>query len=118
MFFVKSDFQESGGTFSANLKVDGAGRTACRVYATSGMVAKTPYRIDFAYTTSDNGWLQPAALSASSAMPGLAGMPARPKTAVSVSQPAPRMASEAGRPCGFLSRVSACVLTMCGSTFS
>lgn len=65
MFFVDTDFVEVDGTFSANIKSDGAGRIVCKVYATSGCVLGTPYRVAYAYTTSGNGWLQPHVLDAS-----------------------------------------------------
>lgn len=71
MFFVSTDFQEGGGTFSAQLRADGS-RVLVKVYATSGCVTGTPYRIDYAYTTSGNGWLQPHALTASAI--GLVGI--------------------------------------------
>ena len=52
MFFVGTDFIESGGTFSANIKSDGAGRILAKVYATSGMLIKSPYMVGPCYATS------------------------------------------------------------------
>jgi len=59
MFFVGTDYFESGGTYSATLKSDGAGRVLCKVYATSGMLAKSVYHIGQFYTTDGAYWLQP-----------------------------------------------------------
>jgi len=75
MFFVNSDFHEDGATFSANIKSGGDGKVFVKVYATSGMVAKSPYRIDYGYTTNTGAvWLQPQAL-ATNPMVGLIGIP-------------------------------------------
>jgi len=51
MFFVGSDFFESGGTYSATIKSDGAGRVLAYVYATSGWTAKRAYAIGPCYAT-------------------------------------------------------------------
>jgi len=71
-FFVDSDFLESDGTFSANLKSDGAGQILCKVYVSSGCVINTPYIVDYRYTTSGAGWLTATGLAAS--MRGLLGV--------------------------------------------
>jgi len=74
MFFVNSDFIEGEATFAANLKSGGDGKVLVEVYATSGMVAKSPYRIDYGYTTNTGGrWLQPQAM-ATNPMVGLIGV--------------------------------------------
>lgn len=66
MFFVDSDFHEADGTFSANLKSDGAGAMAVKVYATSGCVVKNPYFVSYGYTTNTSAlWLQATAIGAS-----------------------------------------------------
>jgi hypothetical protein len=72
MFFVGTDFAESGGTFSANIKSDGAGRILAKVYATSGMLTKTGYLLNYQYTTSDNGWFQPMAAGSNYGLFGIA----------------------------------------------
>ena len=76
MFFVDSDFFEGDGadaTFSARLKSGGNGKILVQVYATSGMVAKSPYRVDYGYTTSGNGWFIPQSM-ATNPMAGLIGV--------------------------------------------
>ena len=64
MFFIGSDFTEGDGadaTFAARMKSGGNGKVLVEVYCTSGMVAATPYRLDYVYTTESAGamWLQP-----------------------------------------------------------
>ena len=61
MFFVGTDMFEDS-TLTANIKSDGAGRVLAKVYATSGMVTRTAYHIDLAYTTNTGAglsWFQP-----------------------------------------------------------
>jgi len=66
MFFVDSDFRESGGTFSVTLKSNGAGAIAVKVYASSGCVVKNPYFVSYGYTTNTSGlWFQATAIGAS-----------------------------------------------------
>lgn len=71
MFFVNSDFYEDG-TFAANLKSDGGGAIAVKVYATSGCVAKTPYWVTYRYPESGSHYMQATGLNAS--VKGLIGV--------------------------------------------
>jgi len=72
MFFTGTDYVESGGTFSANLKSGGDGRILCKVYATSGWLAKTLQHVSYNYTTSDNTWFQPKAVGSGKGLVGIA----------------------------------------------
>lgn len=71
MFFTGTDFFESGGTYSATIKSDGAGRILCYVYATSGMLTKTAYHIGQFYTTSGTCWLQPYTVGSKTGLVGI-----------------------------------------------
>ncbi len=71
MFFIDSDFSEGDGalaTFHAAMKSGGNGSVWVEVYATSGMVSKTPYICEYNYTTSGNGWFQPSVIATNPAV--------------------------------------------------
>lgn len=72
MFFTGTDFIESGGTFSATIKSDGAGRVLAYVYATSGMLAKSIYHVGQFYATSGTPWLQPYTIGSKTGLVGIA----------------------------------------------
>jgi hypothetical protein len=77
MFFTGTDNFEGDGasaTFHAVIKSGTNGKQWVRVYATSGCVDQVPYICRYNYTTSGNGWFQPAALATNPAA-GLLGIP-------------------------------------------
>lgn len=72
MFFAGTDHFESGGSYSATIKSDNAGRILAYVYATSGMLTKTLYHIGQFYTTDGSCWLQPYTVGSKTGLVGIA----------------------------------------------
>jgi len=71
MFFVGTDYFESGGTYSATIKSDGAGRILAYTYATSGMLTKTAYHVGQFYSTTGSPWFQPYAVGSKTGLVGI-----------------------------------------------
>ena len=76
MFFTGTDMFEGDGaaaTFHSLIKSAGNGKVVAKVYASSNLVAKTPYMVRPYYSTADANWFQATELSASGV--GLVGIP-------------------------------------------
>ena len=76
MFFTGTDMFEGDGaaaTFHSVIKSAGNGKVVAKVYASSNLVAKTPYIVRMFYATGATQWLQATELTTSHI--GLVGIP-------------------------------------------
>ena len=76
MFFTGTDMFEGDGaaaTFHSVIKSGGNGLVLAKVYASSNLVAKTPYNVKIGYATGGANWFQATEPTASNI--GLIGIP-------------------------------------------
>ena len=76
MFFTGTDMFEGDGaaaTFHSVIKSGGNGQVLAKVYASSNLVANTPYFVKVCYTTANANWFQATEPTASGI--GMVGIP-------------------------------------------